>query len=329
MVMVVMFMVMMMVVIVSVIMVMVFVFMVMMVTMLVMMVVRMFMMMTMLMMVLMRITGVLFLSQHHHVNTRSLYATGCARLHAHFRLRNPRAVKAPDKAFPVRMQLQKCCREHIARGTHSAIKKQHFHKGNIARFLRCRNSLLVFRPYCGMIVGRIFMEKKPFFELRKLVTLALLAALYIVLERFLSFNVWNMRIGFAFVALAVSGMLFGPLAAGLVGAVGDILGMMLFPTGPYFPGFTLTAFLTGAVFGLFLHRQQRPGHIIGAVAVNQILLSLFLQTLWISITYGASYRALLPTRMTQCLIMIPLQLAVLFLIAKPAALVARRMQLTT
>lgn len=173
------------------------------------------------------------------------------------------------------------------------------------------------------------MQKTPFMELRKLVTLALLTALYIVLERFLSFNMWNMRIGFAFVALAITGMLFGPLSAGLVGALGDVLGMMLFPTGPYFPGFTLTAFLTGAVFGLFLHREQRPARIVCAVAVNQIVLSLFLQTLWISITYGAPYRALLPTRMTQCLVMIPLQLAVLLLAAKPAALMARRLQLPT
>ena len=173
------------------------------------------------------------------------------------------------------------------------------------------------------------MEKKPALELKKLVTLALLTALYIVLERFLSFQMWNMRIGFAFVALAIAGLLFGPLSAGLVGALGDILGMMLFPTGPYFPGFTLTAFLTGAVFGLFLHKQQRPLQIAGAVAVNQIALSLFLQTLWISITYGASYQALLPTRLAQCVIMIPLQLAVLLLIAKPAALAARRMQLIT
>ena len=172
------------------------------------------------------------------------------------------------------------------------------------------------------------MEKQPFFSLRKVIVLAFLTALLIVLERFLSFQMWNMRIGFSFVALAISGMLYGPLAAGLVGAIGDILGMMLFPTGPYFPGFTLTAFLTGAVFGLFLHKKQDKKRTIGAVAVNQIALSLFLQTLWISITYGAPYKALLPTRLTQCLIMIPLQLAVLLLAAKPVTMTARRMQLT-
>ena len=98
---------------------------------------------------------------------------------------------------------------------------------------------------------------------KKVVMLGFLTALYIVLERFLSFNVWNMRVGFAFIALAVAGMLYGPLPAGMVGAAGDVLGMLLFPTGPYFPGFTLTAFLTGAVYGIFLRdtvtTSWRPG----------------------------------------------------------------------
>ena len=40
-------------------------------------------------------------------------------------------------------------------------------------------------------------------NLKTLVNLALLTALYVVLERFLSINMWNMRIGFAFIALAL------------------------------------------------------------------------------------------------------------------------------
>lgn len=158
---------------------------------------------------------------------------------------------------------------------------------------------------------------------RKLVILAFFVALFVVLERFLSINMWNMRIGFAFVALALAGMLYGPVAGGLVGAVGDILGMLLFPSGPYFPGFTLTAFLTGAVYGLFLHKGFTVKRMLGAVAVNQLVLSLFVQTLWISITYGSPYLALLPVRMTQCLVMIPVQLIVLQVLGKPVMSAAK------
>lgn len=164
---------------------------------------------------------------------------------------------------------------------------------------------------------------------RTIVWLALFTALFIVLERFLSINVWNMRIGFAFIALAMAGMLYGPLAAGLVGAAGDILGMLLFPTGPYFPGFTLNAFLTGAVFGLFLYKGMTIKRMIGAVAVNQLILSLFVQTLWISMTYGAPYIGLLPVRLTQCLVMIPVQLMSLYLIGRPLANAMRRLHMNT
>ena len=164
---------------------------------------------------------------------------------------------------------------------------------------------------------------------RTIVWLALFTALFIVLERFLSINVWNMRIGFAFIALAMAGMLYGPLAAGLVGAAGDILGMLLFPTGPYFPGFTLNAFLTGAVFGLFLYKGMTVKRMIGAVAVNQLILGLFVQTLWISMTYGAPYIGLLPVRLTQCLVMIPVQLMSLYLIGRPLANAMRRLHMNT
>ena len=152
---------------------------------------------------------------------------------------------------------------------------------------------------------------------KKVVMLGFLTALYIVLERFLSFIVWNMRVGFAFIALAVAGMLYGPLPAGMVGAAGDVLGMLLFPTGPYFPGFTLTAFLTGAVYGIFLRDTVTTKKMVAAVAVNQLVLSLFVQTLWISITYGSPYLPLLPVRLTQCLIMIPVQLIALQVLRRP------------
>ena len=172
------------------------------------------------------------------------------------------------------------------------------------------------------------MRKNHSFGLKKLVMLSMFTALFVVLERFLSFNVWNMRIGFAFVPLACSGILYGALPAAAVGACGDILGMMLFPTGPYFPGFTLNAALTGIVFGLLLHKKQAPPQIAAAVLINQLTLSLFLQTLWISVTYGSPYGALLPVRLTQCLIMIPVQFVVLLLMAKPFLQAARRMQLS-
>ena len=87
------------------------------------------------------------------------------------------------------------------------------------------------------------------FNTRTLVTMGLLLALEIVLSRFLSINAWNIKIGFNFVPVAVAALLYGPLGGAIVAAMGDFLGAILFPIGPYFPGFTFTAFLTGGTCG--------------------------------------------------------------------------------
>ena len=153
-------------------------------------------------------------------------------------------------------------------------------------------------------------------DTKTLTVMALLTALEIVLSRFLSFSAWNTKVGFAFVPVVLCAMLLGPVNAGLVAALADFLGAVLFPVGPYFPGFTLTAFLMGLTYGFFLRRGQSLLRIVGAVAVHQLVLSLLLNTLWISILYGSPFGPLLVTRLPQCAILAAVQLAVIPLLAK-------------
>ena len=154
---------------------------------------------------------------------------------------------------------------------------------------------------------------------RTVTTLALLTAIEIVLSRFLSINAWNIKIGFSFVPVVVAAILYGPIGAGIVGALGDFVGAVLFPIGAYFPGFTLTAFLTGFVFGLFLYTKQDWPRSIAAVGINQFVLSLFLNTLWISVLYGSPYVPLLATRVVQSVILTVVQLVCIQAIAKTIA----------
>lgn len=157
---------------------------------------------------------------------------------------------------------------------------------------------------------------KTRFTTRTITTLALLIAVEILLSRFLSLSMWNIKIGFSFLPIVVAAILFGPLEAGIVAALGDFIGAVLFPIGTYFPGFTLTAFLTGCVFGLFLRRKQGWPQSIAAVGINQFVLSLFLNTLWISILYGSPYGPLLITRLVQCVILTVFQLISIQAVAK-------------
>ena len=151
---------------------------------------------------------------------------------------------------------------------------------------------------------------------KMIVTLGLLAAIEIVLSRFFSINAWNIKIGFSFVPLAVAGMLYGPVPAALTALVADLIGATMFPRGQFHPGFTLTTVLVGLTFGLFLYKKQTTPRIILAVAVNQIFLSLLLQSYWISTLYLSPYPATFISRIPQALVMAPTQFIVIGLLAK-------------
>lgn len=163
------------------------------------------------------------------------------------------------------------------------------------------------------------------FNTRTIVYLAVLVALEIVLNRFLSINTPVVKIGFSFVPIAVAGMLFGPIPAAVVAALADVLGAVLFPTGTIFLGITLTAFLKGINWGLFLNKKQSILNIVLATLVDQIVLSYFLNSFWLSILMGAPYASLLATRIVQTAILIPVELVVVFAISKALGRYGKRL----
>lgn len=153
-------------------------------------------------------------------------------------------------------------------------------------------------------------------KIRSVAALGLLVAIHIVLSRFLSLNAWNLKIGFTFVPVFAAAYLFGPLPATLVGGLGDLLGAVLFPIGPYFPGFTLNCALTGLLFGLLLHRRQSVSRVMAATILNQFGLSLFLTTLWIAVLYGSPYWPLLLSRIPQSAILSVLEVTVMLALSR-------------
>ena len=154
------------------------------------------------------------------------------------------------------------------------------------------------------------------FDTKTLIILALLVAMEIILNRFLSINAWNIKIGFSFVPIVIGAILFGPIHAAIIGGLGDFLGAILFPIGPYFPGFTLTAVLMGLVWGFFLHNNQPILKIILAAAINQLILGLVVNTYWISFVYGSPYGPLFITRIMQAAILMVVQTIVIYGISK-------------
>ena len=112
-----------------------------------------------------------------------------------------------------------------------------------------------------------------------------------------------------------------PLWAALVAALGDLVGALLFPTGAFFPGFTLTAACTGLIFGLCLYRRDRSllWPILAAV-LNVVLVSYLANTAMISYISGTPYTTLLKARAVQLAVMLPVQGAVLSFLHRSSAI---------
>ena len=144
---------------------------------------------------------------------------------------------------------------------------------------------------------------------------ALTVALYTVLSFFTLKISTTWEIGFSFVALAVCGMLYGPVAAGLAGAIGDILGFFISPNGFFFPGFTVSAFIMGFIYGLFLYKK--PAGIKRTAFVSLVVMvvcNLMLTPLWLKMMYGTSLIAL--ARVIRNIIMYPINTVLLYNILK-------------
>lgn len=161
--------------------------------------------------------------------------------------------------------------------------------------------------------------------------LALLTALQVVLSRFASIETLELKLGFSFVPEMFAGALYGIPGGALVCGLSDLLGALLFPSGPFFPGYTVTAVLRGVIFGAFFyHKRNRRKLLVtlGVYTLICVVITLFLNTLNIAVQYGyilplqkgtaditlanipKKFIALLPTRVTEAVVMVPIETVV-------------------
>ena len=145
------------------------------------------------------------------------------------------------------------------------------------------------------------MQKKQVLSTQKLVLLALMVALNVVLGRLSVQFTPEIRLSvFGFLPIALAGMLMGPLYGGLTGAAGDILNYVLFTHvyGAYFPGYTLTAVLSGWWYGRTLHGNRVTWlRAILAIAPVIILGEMLLNSVWVYMTHSKTFWAKLPMRL--------------------------------
>ena len=165
--------------------------------------------------------------------------------------------------------------------------------------------------------NRSYNKKKVvFLKTKRKATLAVLVSLQIVLTRLASLRISlggieGIRFGFGAFPAIFAGIAYGPLAGGLVGALGDVIGYFINPMGAYMPHFTLTAALTGAIPGLIVkalggpHKIGLP-HLLVAVAFGQLISSVLLVPLFLRQLFGLPLAATLPAKLVGEAVNVPL-----------------------
>ncbi len=159
------------------------------------------------------------------------------------------------------------------------------------------------------------MKRKSQQQLFTLTCLALLTAMQIVIARFLAIPVSeSIRFSFSFIPVVIAARRFGIIGGMLVYGLGDFLGAIIFPTGgAYFPGFTLTAAVSGLIYGLYLGKKNNALRIVLSVLTSQVLCTLVMNSYWVSTLYGSDFGAVFISRVPQSIVMSVLQIIFMLL----------------
>jgi len=158
------------------------------------------------------------------------------------------------------------------------------------------------------------------FSVKLMVQIAMLIALEIVLNRYLSIRTPIVKIGFAFVPIVICACAYGPVWAGVACLAADLLGCFIDGNIPL-PGLSLSCLLRGFVLGIFLYERDDFEMssfgtwvaIVTPVAINQLIFSLLVNSYWLwnAGFFGGSYTATVIARVPQTALLIPVQVIII------------------
>lgn len=119
-----------------------------------------------------------------------------------------------------------------------------------------------------------------------------------------------------FLPISVGALMLGPIPAAIIGAIADLLGCFIAPTGPYFPGFTLNTFIIGIIYGIFyFSKKPQIWKVIIARLIVMVVIDLILTPLWLHILYSMPLVwAFWVERFIKCAIVVPIEIILMIMI---------------
>lgn len=154
-------------------------------------------------------------------------------------------------------------------------------------------------------------------KVRSITLLGMLGSISIILGYLTYMPSEYLKITFNFLPNEFVYYLFGPVVGMVYGASLDVLTFIIKPTGTFFFGFTLSAILTGLIYGLMLYKKPLSlTRIVLAKLVYTLVISIPLNTYWLTVLYGYNYIALLPVRALKAAIALPVEAIMFYLLIK-------------
>ncbi|WP_051588825.1 folate family ECF transporter S component [Ruminococcus sp. NK3A76] len=169
---------------------------------------------------------------------------------------------------------------------------------------------------------------KEFKSVKTITVTGMFIALSMIIEMF-SIDIGYAKLNFAFIAIAVIGMLFGPTVGFGAGLVCDVVGYIAHPTGAFLPMYTLVAGLQGLIYGICLYyKRETPMEVKGkdislfvkatvARLLDVIIINLLINTK-LNMHYGfipaAAYSTAIKARVLKNLIELAADLPLLFIL---------------
>jgi len=155
---------------------------------------------------------------------------------------------------------------------------------------------------------------------KKIVLSGLLLAVLIIAARFLSFKSGIVVISFSYVPIIIAAFVLGPEWSCIIAGLGDLIGALLFPFGAYFPGYTVSAMLTGLIYGFFLYNTKTDKGFAVRLSISSFLVLALVHTgittLWVLYTSGKAFSVIMPARVATAVAMLPVQISTMILLKK-------------
>ena len=152
-----------------------------------------------------------------------------------------------------------------------------------------------------------------------IVGVSLFFALNVIMNLFVSVYITpEIKVGFASIATAASCYFYGPIQNLIVAPLLDFVNFIVKPSGTYFQIFMISTFATAAIFSFFFYGQDKVSlkRVILARLSYDIIVSLFLNSLFTSMLWGTPFWAIVSPKIVKNLICLPIQVVVLYLTMK-------------